>query len=264
MLGISRAEIDEKLDEVIDFAEIREFIDAPVQSYSSGMQVRLGFAVATALEPDILIIDEVLAVGDVTFRVKCYNRIRDIAPKTAVILVSHSMFDIGKICSRVVVLDKGESLLDSDARAGIQLYNQLNADKSGNGSLKYTSEKIIHSVCLKSVSSKSSVEDSDVNINLTVRADCSIPQIKVRIVFFDINDASVAEWDSLDKGKCYALESGSNDYNLHLKNIRLISGVYRIVVVLSDLDAKGYYLRIDQGISVSLVTNYVTGAPYRI
>ena len=91
ILGFTRKEIEEKIDAIIAFAEIEEFIDMPVQHYSSGMKVRLGFGVAAQMEPDILIIDEVLAVGDMGFILKCFKTIDDILPKTAVIFVSHNM-----------------------------------------------------------------------------------------------------------------------------------------------------------------------------
>jgi len=94
VLGFTRKEIDEKIEAIIDFAEIREFIDAPVQNYSSGMRVRLGFSVAAQMEPDILLIDEVLAVGDLGFVVKCMNRIQQLLKSCAVIFVSHSMGQI--------------------------------------------------------------------------------------------------------------------------------------------------------------------------
>src|SRR5688572_2013798 len=90
VLGLSKREIDEKFDEIVDFAEIGDFIDAPVQSYSSGMQVRLGFAVASHINPDILLVDEVLAVGDAGFKIRCYNKMFEIRDRTAIIFVSHS------------------------------------------------------------------------------------------------------------------------------------------------------------------------------
>ena len=90
-----------------EVAELGKFIDSPVQSYSSGMQVRLGFAVATALEPDVLILDEVLAVGDIGFRHKCYNTIMNLAEKCAVIVVSHSMPSIARVSSHILLLQNG-------------------------------------------------------------------------------------------------------------------------------------------------------------
>lgn len=123
VLGLDREEIDGIIDEIIDFAEIREFIDMPLQSYSSGMAVRLGFAVASSLKPDILILDEVLAVGDIGFVVKCLNRLRDLAAHAAVILVSHNMQSISGFCSRVLFMDKSRAVADTtDVGAAIDLY----------------------------------------------------------------------------------------------------------------------------------------------
>ena len=107
VLGFTRKEIDAKVEEIIDFSEIREFIDMPVQNYSSGMKVRLGFAVAVQMEPDVLIIDEVLAVGDIGFTTKCLNKISEITATCAVIFVSHSMPMVGKICTETILLNKG-------------------------------------------------------------------------------------------------------------------------------------------------------------
>ncbi|MCX6985655.1 MAG: ABC transporter ATP-binding protein [Lentisphaerae bacterium] len=105
VLGLTKHEIDGKLDEIIDFAEIGEFIDTPVQNYSSGMQVRLGFAVASSLKPDILIADEVLAVGDATFRSKCYRRLAELQTRgISIILVSHQMPDLQRVCTKCIWL----------------------------------------------------------------------------------------------------------------------------------------------------------------
>lgn len=111
ILGINRKEIAEKVDDIIEFAEIGDFIDAPVSTYSSGMRVRLGFAVATAVKPDLLLIDEVLSVGDAGFRVKCFNRIYEILENTAVIFVSHNMPQVCRICDRLMLLEHGIPVL---------------------------------------------------------------------------------------------------------------------------------------------------------
>ncbi|WP_417289546.1 ABC transporter ATP-binding protein [Corallibacter sp.] len=123
ILGFTRQEIDQKLEEIIDFAEIREFIDMPVQHYSSGMKVRLGFAVAAQMEPDVLIIDEVLAVGDIGFRIKCLNRINKLLNNTAVIFVSHSMPQVTKVSSRILLMNKGQcEYNDNNVNVGIEKY----------------------------------------------------------------------------------------------------------------------------------------------
>jgi len=124
VLGLSRREIEEKLPDIIDFAEIGEFIDAPVQSYSSGMTVRLGFAVATAVTPDVLILDEVLAVGDAMFRAKCFQRIGSILERSAVIFVSHSEAQIQRICNRAVWLEKGRVRLNGTISETMRAYRE--------------------------------------------------------------------------------------------------------------------------------------------
>jgi lipopolysaccharide transport system ATP-binding protein len=108
VLGLTKRQIEEKIDRIIDFADIREFIDSPVQIYSSGMQVRLGFAVATAVEPAVLLLDEVLAVGDISFQARCFNVLSDFRKAgTAFILVSHNMHQISRHCDKVLYLRGG-------------------------------------------------------------------------------------------------------------------------------------------------------------
>lgn len=109
LLGYSRHQIDDSLDWIIDFAELSDFIEAPIRTYSSGMMARLGFAVATAQRPDILIVDEVLSVGDIAFQEKCNSRIRSFCEQgSAIFMVSHDMSVILRLCSRVAWLNHGE------------------------------------------------------------------------------------------------------------------------------------------------------------
>lgn len=125
VLGLSKREIDEKVDEIIDFAEVREFIDMPVQNYSSGMQVRLGFSVATALQPDVLLLDEVLAVGDMQFYAKCLNTIGKMRRNgTAFILVSHSMLNIARYCDRVAYMKHGSCEYLGATEGGVARYEK--------------------------------------------------------------------------------------------------------------------------------------------
>ncbi|MBE7538307.1 MAG: ABC transporter ATP-binding protein [Bryobacterales bacterium] len=126
VLGLTQRELAAKLDEIIAFADLGEFIDAPVQSYSSGMRVRLGFAVAAHLEPDLLLVDEVLAVGDVSFRMKCFQRIEKLMREgTSPILVSHNVIDITRICSAALVLKHGRGEIAPSVEAGIALYQEI-------------------------------------------------------------------------------------------------------------------------------------------
>ncbi len=111
--GKTRREMAALMDDIIDFADIGQFIDAPVYQYSSGMLARLGFGIATAIKPEILLVDEVMAVGDANFRDKCEARINELLKEgTTLILVSHSMADIRKYCKRVIKLDHGNVVQD--------------------------------------------------------------------------------------------------------------------------------------------------------
>lgn len=107
ILGHSRAEMEEKYDEIVEFAEIEEFMDVPVKNYSSGMKSRLAFAIATSIHPDILILDEVLSVGDMSFQKKCRDRMSTIMSDASMILVSHSVGQIRNLCDKAIWLHKG-------------------------------------------------------------------------------------------------------------------------------------------------------------
>ncbi len=108
ILGLSKRQIDERLEQIIDFAEVDDFIDTPVKFYSSGMYVRLGFAVAVHAEPDVLIVDEVLAVGDLAFQVKCYDRMNEIRARgTTIVMVSHHLGLVRRMCERVLLIHNG-------------------------------------------------------------------------------------------------------------------------------------------------------------
>jgi lipopolysaccharide transport system ATP-binding protein len=125
ILGMSRAEIRQKFDEIVAFAEVEKFLDTPVKRYSSGMYVRLAFAVAAHLEPEILIVDEVLAVGDAEFQKKCLGKMQDVAKGgRTVLFVSHNMAAIGSLCNRVVVLGGGRLSFDGEVEAGINSYHK--------------------------------------------------------------------------------------------------------------------------------------------
>ena len=112
-----------KFDEIVAFAEVEKFIDTPVKRYSSGMQMRLAFAVAAHLEPEILIIDEVLAVGDLRFQKKCVERIKQVSQNgLTILIVSHNMQLVSRLCKRVALLDSGRLVADGNVRHVVQLY----------------------------------------------------------------------------------------------------------------------------------------------
>lgn len=124
ILGMSRAEIDKKIDQIIEFSECEKFIDTPVKRYSSGMFVKLAFAVAAHLDAEILLMDEVLAVGDMQFQRKCISKMRELAlnENRTILYVSHNMGTIRELCTRSIVLSHGKIIFDGDVEQGIKLY----------------------------------------------------------------------------------------------------------------------------------------------
>lgn len=124
ILGMSREEVDSKIEDIIEFSECRQFIDTPVKRYSSGMYVKLAFAVAAHLDSEILIMDEVLAVGDMKFQQKCLNKMRSLAEKEGrtILYVSHNMATINQLCNRCIVLQKGTIIYDGDTSEAIRIY----------------------------------------------------------------------------------------------------------------------------------------------
>lgn len=127
ILGMTRDQIERKFDEIVAFAEVEQFIDTPVKHYSSGMGLRLGFAVAAHLEPEILIVDEVLAVGDFAFQQKCMGKMGEVASTgRTVLFVSHNMESMQRLCKRIIILGKGHMIFDGESRKAIDLYyNQI-------------------------------------------------------------------------------------------------------------------------------------------
>lgn len=125
ILGMRRKEIDQRIDNIVQFADLEDFIDTPVKFYSSGMYVRLGYAIAAHLRPDVLLIDEVLAVGDLSFRVKCMNHIQKLIESgVTVILVSHNLYQIQALANRAVVMDRGRIIAQGAPNYAVDYYEE--------------------------------------------------------------------------------------------------------------------------------------------
>ena len=124
-MGYSRKYIEERYDEIVEFSELGEFIDVPVKNYSSGMRARLGFAIATAVEPEVLILDEVLSVGDAKFRIKSENKIKSMFDKgVTVLFVSHNTAQVRRLCTKAILLDHGKIIANGDVNEVCDIYDE--------------------------------------------------------------------------------------------------------------------------------------------
>ena len=231
VLGFTRAEIDAKLEAIIDFAELREFIDMPVRNYSSGMKVRLGFAVAAQMEPDVLIIDEVLAVGDIGFVTKCFKQIDKLLPKTAVIFVSHSMPMVSRISSFIILMNKGEvEYYGNDVPKGINKYYYKFSNTSTSVLLD---DGAIEDFQLKIEANNNTINWSDdfnfyisfINLKLS-----KIPYISLGV--FDKENRPVALFTY--KKKNTNIKKGLVKMAFSHKYMQLSRGVYTINVVVNE------------------------------
>jgi ABC-type polysaccharide/polyol phosphate transport system ATPase subunit len=123
LLGLTAEQVEERFDSIVDFAELHEFIDTPVKFYSSGMTMRLGFAVVIHIDPTVLLVDEILAVGDASFQLKCFNRLREFQRQgAAIVMVSHALHTVRQLCPRAVLIRHGELIYDGDVERAIALH----------------------------------------------------------------------------------------------------------------------------------------------
>lgn len=239
ILGLSKNEIETKIDDIIEFAEIRDFIDSPVQSYSSGMHVRLGFAVASSLEPDVLIIDEALAVGDVQFRTKCYNRLARIRHKTAIIFVSHQKSELSRICDFGLVLNKGLASYVKPLSEALEEYDNITLLKHPK-SADFSIEGLV--VTDIGIERNTIGWGEDVAIIVNVSSQQDIHKVHSRVSIMDSAMNCVAEYNTVNHGEISQITPGTNRIAINLKNMKLASGVYSLNYILSEPVTNAYLI----------------------
>jgi lipopolysaccharide transport system ATP-binding protein len=233
ILGLTKEEIDSKIEDIIDFADIRDFIDSPVQSYSSGMQVRLGFAVATALDPDILILDEVLAVGDAAFRNKCYNRIGQIQKNAAVIFVSHSMEQVARVCKFGMFLKKGRTIGLLGVEEAVTLY------EADNSSCNSNEESFIKcSTTVNAVDFRIKQKEVEWNDKCLFELDLLLTQPLnepfMRIFFFSSDGSLAGEWNTSSANIRHNFPEGNSRWKWEVGPIHLRPGEYKISFIVHE------------------------------
>ncbi|MDP3970739.1 MAG: ABC transporter ATP-binding protein [bacterium] len=238
VLGMTKREISKKFDEIVEFAEVEKFLDTPVKRYSSGMRVRLAFAVAAHLEPEILLVDEVLAVGDTQFQKKCLGKMDEVTKEDGrtIIFVSHNMGAIQSLCKSCVVLNQGKIVTIADTDKAVQEYLRLtNSQESGTGPFdtkikNFTIEQI-------RLSQMQYSKPLITELLVTNNTDKELNNIRVGIQIFNSQLARImtvtAKIDAIPKGK-HKLEISAEDTNLP-------PGNYSISLGLGLLDTGIFY-----------------------
>lgn len=200
IMGMSKAEISSKLDEIIDFSGCERYIDTPVKRYSSGMTVRLGFAIAAHLDPEILVVDEVLAVGDAEFQKKAIGKMQDVSKGEGrtVLFVSHNLGAVRTLCTKGIVLENGEIVYTGTADASVNDYLNRGADTTNQeiiNDAKYNTDKLrIDEVLVNGSTSKVVVTDSENHVlDISVKGYSNYSQkIALELKIFDNNDIPLA------------------------------------------------------------------------
>jgi ABC-2 type transport system ATP-binding protein len=258
LLGMSRAEIKERFDEIVAFAEIAEFIDTPVKFYSSGMFMRLGFSVAVHARPDVLLVDEVLAVGDLAFQAKCFERMRELqAEGTTIVIVSHSVTAIQLLCPRAIVLRRGEIAFDggpSDAVAKHYelLSEQADRDRGGGVEEVLGGATLVSRQLCRTDGTETTILDQHERYRFVVRIRCDRPLDSPRATFTMTTQNGTVAYQMLPTfGSGYrAFESGQEIDVVVEWTCRLAGGTYLLQVNVTDRDGRETYYQDPSGMMI--------------
>ncbi|WP_066875090.1 ABC transporter ATP-binding protein [Clostridium mediterraneense] len=241
--GMSTSEIDAVKDEIIEFADIGDFIHQPVKSYSSGMFARLAFAVAINIDPDILIVDEILSVGDVGFQVKCMAKFEEFkkAGKT-ILYVSHGLGTVKKFCDRAIWLQRGEVMDDGNSVIVVERYYNINFNPATIENIEESKSSKLKSLSLTPNKEKISYrEDINLEFEYELNEELEAPRIIFEIRKTDYepgttrgSDQFVCAFDSVDNNIRIKGLKGSNKFKLSLEDISLVAGVYYFDVIVID------------------------------
>ena len=238
ILGMSRAEIDRKFDEIVDFAGVEKFIDTPVKHYSSGMGLRLGFSVAAHLEPDILVVDEVLAVGDAEFQKKSLGKMSDVAGEgRTVLFVSHNMGAVRTLCQRAIILERGlvsrnglvDAVVDAYLKSTIKLKNRTILDETPSFRLLDVIVESKNSALIKTFDA--------VNVSVKFEAKVTIIDPGLYIGFLTIDGQRLAGLDLKNFGSVEGIKLGEIvTLGFRIASLPFMPGTYLLEIHLKDLD----------------------------
>ena len=246
ILGMTRNEIDEKIDDIIEFSECRQFIDTPVKRYSSGMYVKLAFSVAAHLDSDIIIMDEVLAVGDAAFQKKCLEKMAEVSldKGRTILYVSHNMATIRELCNRCIVLDKGKLIYDGDVQHGIDAYMQTSFSRAAtvndvsNRRRKYVIGDYIRIQSIEFLGKEAPVYEfgERMLLRFALKVNRELKSICARMEFSTLDGLRVGTTLTEDIGD---LISGKKTVTLSFGTSQIIPGRYNTTIVFYQKGANG-------------------------
>jgi lipopolysaccharide transport system ATP-binding protein len=237
ILGMKKAEIARKLDEIIAFAEVEKFIDTPVKRYSSGMYVRLAFAVAAHMETEILLVDEVLAVGDAQFQKKCFDKFRQISSGgRAIVFVSHNMAALRTACQSGIVLDRGCVVATGEINAVADQYLAAVSNNRGTESIE-TETFIVEDVSISSREGPVIKTFDSVEIRVRVFAKSEVQNPGMFVSILTLDNARIAALAFNDFSNIKGLQAGEScELGFRIERFPLLAGEYQMEIDLTDLD----------------------------
>lgn len=240
ILGLSRREIKKKLDEIIAFSELEDFIDTPVKFYSSGMYVRLGFSIAIHIRPDILLLDEILAVGDIGFRAKCIDAIGSITKNSAVILVTHNMPDIARIATKAMIIDHGEVVtIDNDVSTVINKFFGIFKPQQGHVIDNKSAQIDQIEINGKSADIEShTFRQGSVEVSFNVEFEDDTEKANIFIGILKQDFQIVAQCSTLWSGVFQECKDQKYSITARLDNLFLNPGTYYLVITILDGEMK--------------------------
>lgn len=242
ILGMRRWEVHQRLDEIVAFAGVEQFLDTPVKRYSSGMYVRLAFAVAAHLDPEILIIDEVLAVGDAEFQKKCVDKMKaaSAGEGKTILFVSHNLSFVQTLCPRAILLEKGQLLLDAPTAQTIQKYiSGMETDESAvarSGSLQAQIQSIVMAD-INNASTNILQQGQSCTFTLEYHSNFPLEQVSVALGFNDMSGQRLLSiWSEFNHQR-FSFVPGSNQIKISLPSMKLMPANYTLAAYLTSCGA---------------------------
>jgi lipopolysaccharide transport system ATP-binding protein len=267
LLGFTQEEVRRKFEDIVDFSEIPHALDMPLQNYSSGMRVRLGFSIFAQLEPDILLIDEVLAVGDVGFRMKSLNKMADLMNRCAVVFVTHSMPQVFRICNDVMLLGQGSVQHHSrNVAEGVAAY--FREFPGGEKTVTGSGEAKVIDVMAQTATSSTKLHGEmvvqygdDIDIHITLKLEQPYRRGRIQLLFWNMELQPVVDIMShnLQGYEFQVNEDGTCKLSATIKQLVLNAGKYNVSAIILSRDLK-VLCRHDNAISVTVQANCASGA----